>query len=524
MPWLPLYDAGILGLNFDTPDYMLPPEALTRMKNVRVRAGALEPFGGIQQVGGGTEIPGYWLLNVEAEGNRHWIYAGLEKVYIFRATTHKEITKTGGYNATTSIRWNGGLLGGVPILNNGVDPPQMWLPQDFSTPQLLQDLSNWPTGYTARVIRPFRNFLVALHLNDGTTDFPQTLRWSHPADPGNVPVSWDIADPTRDAGQVDFLETPGRFIDSRQLGGVNILYKDDSIWRMQHIGGDLIFNFAPISRLAGLLSTHAVAAFPGGHALITPDDIVVHNMTDPQSILEGRLRRWFVSNVNEEYAHRSFAAHHPAFHEIWFCVPTGDDEWPCCGLVWDYRNNVFSIRDLPELSYAIAGQFAAGASIEVWDTATVTWDNYEGVWDSFAFGVLAPGLTGISATKEEVYQFDVGFTDEGSPVETVAERTRLSLVGRNRQDEPRADPTLVKHITRVRPRLTGAAVTFHFGQQLNNFEPIQWIGPFEFDPSYQEYIDVQFSTKLISYRIESSVDAHWQLGGIQAEMTFGGEF
>jgi hypothetical protein len=106
------------------------------------------------------------------------------------------------------------------------------------------------------VIRAFGPFLVAINLTISGTQFPHRLRWSHPAAPGSLPTSWDVTDPTVDAGEIDFPDVQsGLLTDILPLGPTMFVYKDSSVWKMRFTGGQQIFDFGQSAWLntAGLL-------------------------------------------------------------------------------------------------------------------------------------------------------------------------------------------------------------------------------------------------------------------------------
>ena len=56
------------------------------------------------------------------------------------------------------------------------------------------DLPNWPSNHRAASIRSYGDFLVALNMTEGATNFPTRVRFSNLALAGQVPDSWDETD------------------------------------------------------------------------------------------------------------------------------------------------------------------------------------------------------------------------------------------------------------------------------------------------------------------------------------------
>src|SRR5690606_3690877 len=129
------------------------------------------------------------------DGILYWIYPTLDSIYRTEGSNHTDITRPDGpYAGTESDYWNGGVLNSVPILNNGVDVPQAW-PYGANT---FEDIASWPSTLRAKVIRPYKNYLIAMNLTDNSVLEPHSIAWSTAADPGFVPDSWADNDPTKE--------------------------------------------------------------------------------------------------------------------------------------------------------------------------------------------------------------------------------------------------------------------------------------------------------------------------------------
>ena len=217
MAFLNVRDVGQLGIVTDVLPVQLPPNAWTGGQNVRVRDAKivkfkgheeyLDPASGSATWDGGTADVVYWAMPAAEGANYYWIYCGLNDVRIYDGTTDVEITNAGGdYSATADLNWTGGLLGGIPIINNGVDDPQFLASFDLVTPVKFADLTNWPANTTCKAMRVFKNYLIALNVTKSGTDHPTLVKWSDGASIGSVPGSWDETDPTTDAGETDLAE------------------------------------------------------------------------------------------------------------------------------------------------------------------------------------------------------------------------------------------------------------------------------------------------------------------------------
>ena len=263
----------------DVPAYQLPPEAWTTALNMRARDNGLESLLGWAQVFGTPTVAPHFLMPISGVAQNFWIYTSLTKAYVYDGATHTDITRTvgGDYTAAATEDWNGTLLGGIPILNDGSDVPQFWATQSVGTK--LANLTNWPAALRAKVIRAFGPFLVGFSLIDSGNALPHTAQWSHPAVPGAVPSSWDYTNTTLDAGRKDFPDVQSGILqDALPFGQTMFVYKESSTWKMRFIGGRFIFDFGESAWLttSGILAARCVCNTSDGtkQVVVTQDDII----------------------------------------------------------------------------------------------------------------------------------------------------------------------------------------------------------------------------------------------------------
>ena len=199
-------NCGAAGVIKDLSQHELPINAWTDAQNIRFLDGYVNQTYGYGEVYDSAAVIPHHVLPVVISGARYWIYASLAKIYCVTVTggaaVHTNITRqTAGadvdYTATAN-GWTSTVLGGVPILNPGntTDVPQFW---DLNTANNCAALTNWPASTYCKSMRTYRNSLMALNVTKTTTNYPYMVKWSHPADPGGVPISWDETDPTMDA-------------------------------------------------------------------------------------------------------------------------------------------------------------------------------------------------------------------------------------------------------------------------------------------------------------------------------------
>lgn len=359
MPRVTLHMVGSIGLIEDFYEQDIPANAWSRVQNARFNEKGARAFLGhtlAMEDGPELAITPLWVENFPSTltGSPRWVYADNNKVYVAQEFSHTNITRASGdYNATE--RWQGTVYNGLGILNNGFDAPQLWSPIDDS--QVLVDLTNWPTNYRCRFIKPFKAFLIAGYIYDTTAVRPYRVLWSHPADPGSVPADWDVADPASDAGQFDFAKTTGHVVDGLEMTDLFIVYKEDSVRAMQLTGTGQVFRNFEITGATGILWKSCVAQIPRGHVVASWEDLYVHagSAQSVQSVLDGRVRRWIIDQRDPDNYQNSFITTNWPEREVWYCFPQVGHTYASVAVVWNWKDGQVGIRELPEVPFAAAG-------------------------------------------------------------------------------------------------------------------------------------------------------------------------
>lgn len=514
MPTIPIHNLGSVGIVTDIPAYELPPEAWTSGGNVRFKDGKVQKCLGHNTIFDPPSIAPLWIHPIYQATQAFWVYAGLTKVYVTDMASHFNITRqTAGvdvdYAATADFKWNGGSLNGLGIFNNGVDPPQMWNPANTST--RLTALTNWPASTTARVIRPaFKYFLIALDVTESGTRYPTVLRWSHPAAPGAVPSSWDYTNPALDAGRTVLADTSGFLLDFAMLGQTGILYKEDSVYIMNYVGGRSIFDIDSLYPDIGLFARECVKPFRGGHFMVTADDIVIHTAGTPRSILTGRQRTTLFGTIDTTFKSRSFVVVNQPKSEVWFCYPETGYSQPNKALIWNWDNGTLGTRELGgSVAFGAFGVINPGAVNQTWDADTGIWDNDSSIWDSRDYD---PTNTNVLLARNDVARFlhvDQSNQFSGSNYTSFIERRGLAIIGKDRQGNPKVDRNAIKYVKMITPHVTGP-VQVMVGSHTTPDGAITWDGPYSFDPAIDREIPVNVVGPYIAVRVQSTTNGLWE--------------
>lgn len=518
-----LNDLGSVGVIADIPGHLLPPEAWTYGHNVRMVDGMPKRLSGQTLSLGTPSVAPHYLLPVSGPMQVWWLYTTLTKAYLYDGSVHVEITRLlGDYGAIRTRDWNGTILGGIPILNNGFDLPQYW--ESYGSTVKLQDLLNFPSTYRAKVIRAFGPQLVAFNITKDGVVYPHNVLWSHTADPGTLPDSWDTANTTKDTGESSLPDVDsGVILDAQMLRGNMYIGKENSIWRMRYVGGRFIFAFDTYLETAGVLAPRCIGniGILGQQAIWTQDDILIHNGSGQQSVLSKRWRRELFNQIDTANYQNSFLFDNARQQEMWFCYPSSGNTNPNMALVWNYSDggNAFTTADVNFRNIAFA--VAPVEDATTWEDLTDTWEEDEVLWET---NDRRRGILCVTDSTQ-FRSIDKGLDRNGTKFSATLQRTGLSVVGRKRTGEWIADHKVFKTFKRVWIKLTGGPVIVRIGVQQLVDGPITWGASQTFDPSLQVYVDIApISGRAMAIEISSAESVDWKLLGYKPEMNVGGYF
>tara|TARA_Y100000310_G_scaffold94408_1_gene92043 strand:+ start:3892 stop:5445 length:1554 start_codon:yes stop_codon:yes gene_type:complete len=506
----------MIGINKDLPAVELPPEAWTDGQNIRFRNGKVERSLGHSQVFGTPAAAPVWVMAVPTSVEFYWIYANATKLYATDGNTHTDVSQAGDYTTLNSDDlWSGGILGGLPIITNNIELPQFWSP---GLSNLFADLTNWPASTQCRDIKPFKNFLIALNVTKSGTLHPHMVKWSHPADPGSVPSSWDETDATKDAGEKELEDIDAGFIvEGWQLRDTFVVYKENSTWGLQFIGGVNIFRFFPIFLTTGILTKHCSAVVQNGelHCVATGDALILHDGRNVIKSLDKRWRKYINDNINLNQYQRAYLVPDHANREVWFCFPTGGNTWPDLALIWNWKDDTVGVRDLSaDISFIASGIVPTDVSNLTWDSDSEAWDDDASIWDLRPFGNLTLSLLMADPTNTKMYLAEDTNAFDGTEFSCYIERKGLSVAGVDREGNPKADPVSMKLVKRLYFR--GAVGTFDVkvGYQQKEGDSITYSAAQTFVAGTTEYLDFTVSGRLLVVRVQDPTSPSlWAFAG-----------
>jgi hypothetical protein len=466
----------------------------------------------------------YSLFGFYNPGRLYWYLAGETRILRLSSGIYIDVSRpTGGaYIAGENPIWTGGTLNGIVLLHNGVDVPQAL----NSGSGYFRDLPNWPPQTRCKAICPYLQWLVALNVtkSDGVNYFTM-VKWSASAAAGNLPVSWDNTDPTLDAGEATLSDTPGSCVWLESLGDVGIIYKSDAIYAMQYVGGTGTFAFRRLFKIDGPLNARCVVSLRNKHLVVAYNDVYVHDGSSIESVVTDRIRKELFDSITSlEYV---FARHDERNNEVWICVPTdrlSDGITPnenfraTRAYVWNYRDNVWSERDLPDISDALYYVVNTSSADETWneDSSGISFEddvdvyNYQ-TYNPSIFDLVLLRPTPNNQQKFSLYRANTTHKFDGKAITTILERRSLTV-------PQKIDTTSVKFVRAIYPHFEGSGdVQVYLGSQMKRSDPVEWTGPREFTIGEDFKADFTVSARILSIRFVSK-EGWWKLPSYQIDM------
>lgn len=498
------------GLVLDVPAWELPPGAFTDSRNVRYRDQAAEKIRGYSQTLGELSVTASFITTITTQSTVFYVYADSSNIYGTDGTTHALIS-TISYSAGADLNWNGGHYHGYLILNDGVLDPQSWDPGLSNRVAGLDSTGGWPASTKCEVIRPFKDFLVALRVTESGTYNPRLLRWSESALAGNLPTTWDYTDPANDSGRVELGQTTDFLVDCLPLRDVNMVYKQHHTWLMQFVGGSGVFDFRQVFKEVGMLSEDCARSFQERHFVVTDHDVVVHDGNEAVSILNRRMRSWLFNTLDSDNYKRSFVVADYANREMLFCFPETGASAPNLALVWSWQENNLYVREFGSgMNHAVTG-LLPNETATTFDGLSDAFDELTLGFDEASFNASERYVIFADAEDTKAYQDGNGEDFNGTAMSVYLERANLPLM---------KDINRFKRVMRVYPKVLGTkgdTISVQCGTREAVDGVVTWGPAQEFRIGVDYKVEFRLSARLFDIRFEYAGSNRWRLFGYDVE-------
>jgi hypothetical protein len=513
-------NAGAVGVIKDIQPNALPMGAWSDARNIRFLDGAaLQFFGHGEVYGAPLESPQY-LLQANVAGVRYWLYATAGKqVAVTNASgssVHTDLThatpRTGTVNA-----WSGFVFGGIPVLNAGDGKAPMYWDQNLT--HKFVDLPAWPANTSCKVLRQYKNLMIALNVTKTGVNFPFMVKWSNLAVAGSLPSTWNEADATQDAGEFDLAEGQDPIIDGLGLKDSLIVYKESSTYAIDYIGGAFILKPRKVSGMSGLLNMNCAVAFDSGfaeaHFAVTGSDIVIHDGYSARSVLDKKARRFFFQNLDVDNKGRAFVFKNPFLNEIFVCYPSIGATWCDTALVYNYVDGTVSFRAMPNVTHGSYGPVDNSLS-GAWSQDSAPWDSDLTAWNGPDYTPDTARVM-MGSADNKLFLLDASASFNGALPAAYLERTGMSFDA----------PERIKLITGLLPRITGndgLTVLVRFGGAEHPGDNPTWSDPITYTIGQTLRCDDFASGRYLAIRFETGTAFSWRLDGYDLFVEDAGEY
>ena len=513
---------GEFGLNADRSSAGLPLNVWSDIQNGRCEDGGIGP--GVSWALYNGSVPNTaatWLMFARRAGLPYLFIAGDNSVYLFDGSTYTQVNQTIP-GAPLQGRWSGVFDGEIPYLNHISDAPQY---ADFPSAgwpgsPTLQDLMynvNGTAGnqtfrelsYRVGVLRAHKGFLFAGNWIKGGTNRPSLLAWDNPTASNIVSDNW-VPGPTSLAGEFDCVDSgrSGVILDMLPLRDDMVVYKEDSAWIAKSTGGAIpAWGLKKLIGIPGIIAQDCVIEEKGRHYVWGPEDIYVHQGQNAESVINNRVRKSFINQIDGDNYLNCFAVKNVEKKEIWFCGPTQGNTYPDRALVYQWIDGTFTITELPQPAF-MTEDTRIEAALRYQD-ATMPYAQASFSYGQRNFSPLDKAIIGVMRDDQDLLQFDLGNTryigGSDQAFFTRFERTNMAFNGFKGQ-------TVLNEFW---PDVNGTGtLSIYAGRQERPNGPVTWEGPRSFVIGTDKVVKFRAKGKLNCIRIDAQTGTDWRMDNV----------
>jgi len=527
---LPIRDLGSTGVITDVDPYNLPFNAFTRANNVRFQSGRVSRAPVFRTVKDSISFAPQHLHGINSSTGFDSVIVVSDDYEVHEYGGGTLNDRSGSISGSSSVKsFTSCSLADVTYINREDRVPVFRAPSGTN----FADLTNWPSTYRTGSLRSFGDFLIASNMTEGSTNFPNRVKWSNIATANAIPDSWDPTDTTKSAGFNDLVQMTTPIIDTATLGSNLMIYSSDQVWQMEFVGGQFIFNFRKVFADAGIINQNCVVEVERKHFVFDSNDIYINDGVSRTSIADQRVKDYIFASLNNSLTDRCFVAHNQDLEEIYFCYVSGDDmvsfaDTTGCNraAVYNYRSNTWSFMDLPNVYAATSANVS---SVSTYATATQTYADIGGTYYSQEAGfdqhLLMAGRTDTSNGIASNKLWGVDLFDTGSlsfSMDTTATKpTKLERVGID-LDESQLPLTGYKTISKISPQIEtlnsdkNFSFTFGAAQLPGDVPTFGAAQVLNISTGYK--LDTRESGRYLSYKLEVPDDKDFSFSSFDVEI------
>jgi len=335
----------------------------------------------------------------------------------------------------------------------------------LNTASVATTVTNAPVSNLGVLVTPERH-LVAL----GAGGNGRKVQWSSQEDRNQ----WTVT-ATTTAGDQE-LQTSGTIKAARRVRGQTLIVTDVDAHIMTYVGLPYIYGFERVGSFCGVVGANAIAAGDTFAVWMGVDNFYKYD--GAAGILPCDVHDYVFGDINTNQISKVYAGANPQHSEIWWFYPSASSTENDRYVLWNYRENHWSIGQLARTAWTAGGIFR------------------------YPFAASTDGY---------VYSHEQGWTAANSPLlgARYAESGAIEI----------GNGDAVAVVTKLLPdEKTQGQVTMSFKTRFTPNGPESTFGPYSLD----DYTDVRFTGRQAAVRVTGAADADWRVGTPRVEATTGG--
>lgn len=212
------------------------------------------------------------------------------------------------------------------------------------------------------VVVTAERFIFALAADDNN----RLIRWSdQESETDWTPTSLN------QAGDFE-LQTVGTIVAGRRIRGQTLIWTTVDVHSAQYVGPQLVYQFDRVGVGCGLIAAQAVASIETAAIWMSPTGFWTYDgYAKP---LACSVHEHVFGNINRQQTSKVYAVHNGAFGEVWWFYPSANSIENDSYVIYNYRENHWSIGKLARTAACDRGVFgnpvAIGADGYVYDQET----------------------------------------------------------------------------------------------------------------------------------------------------------
>lgn len=216
---------------------------------------------------------------------------------------------------------------------------------DLDTGGVADPIANAPDDNIGLMVTN-EQFLAAL----GAAGVARRVQWS---DQRNNTV-WTPSD-TNQAGDYD-LKTDGAIVCGVRTRGEHLIFTDVDVHSMRYIGLPFVYGFDCVGEKCGVIGPNSPVALATSVVWMSDGGFWVYDgYAKP---LECPVQDFVFNDFNTQQKVKTFGYHNGAFGEVWWFYPSADSLENDRYVVWNYRENHWTLGALSRTAACDKGAFA----------------------------------------------------------------------------------------------------------------------------------------------------------------------